>query len=70
MTYIGIGWLCSLLFLLLLKRENANREAGLRDEVIDGVDNEQANEKNGHYSSVDDARMAKGDEWSGFRYTL
>jgi hypothetical protein len=55
----------------LLKRENAKREAGLRDEKIDGVDNKHANgEKNGEFTSVDDARREKGDEWSQFRYTL
>lgn len=69
MAYIGIGWLCSLLFLIYLRRENAKREAGLRDEVIYGVDNPNARENNGVYDSVEEARMDKGDEWSGFRYT-
>ena len=44
LAYIAIGWLCSLLFLILLKRENAKREAGLRDEVIRGEENPKANE--------------------------
>lgn len=72
LAYIAIGWLSSLLFYLLLKRENTLRDAGERDEVIDGVENENefADEKNGHFESVQAARAEKGDEWSGFRYTL
>lgn len=69
MTYIAIGWLCSLLFLVLLRRENARREAGHRDEVIEGTDNPVAQEVNGRYKSVEEARIDKGDEWSGFRYS-
>lgn len=70
LAYIAIGWLSSLLFYFLLKRENASREAGKRDEVIQGVDNPSADEKNGRFKSVEEARTEKGDEWSGFRYTL
>ncbi|KAI0936632.1 hypothetical protein AcV5_004722 [Taiwanofungus camphoratus] len=71
LAYIAIGWLCSLAFYVLLKQENARRDAGERDEVIDGIDNKRANaEKNGRYESVEAARMEKGDEWSGFRYSL
>ena len=44
--------------------------AGERDEVIDGVGNKLAREENGHFSSVEQAREEKGDEWSGFRYSL
>jgi hypothetical protein len=69
LAYIAIGWLSSFLFLILLKRENANRNAGLRDEVIEGVENKRGDPKNGRFSSVDDARREKGDEWSQFRYT-
>lgn len=43
---------------------------GERDEVIEGVDNKHADEKNGKFASVQEARMEKGDMWSGFRYTL
>ncbi|KAL6310044.1 MFS general substrate transporter [Sparassis latifolia] len=71
LAYIVIGWVCTLMFFLLLRRENARRDAGERDELIDGVDNKRANaEKNGHFSSVEEARREKGDDWSGFRYTL
>lgn len=70
LAYIAIGWLSSLAFYFFLKRENARRDAGERDEVIVGVDNKHADEKNGTYESVEHARMDKGDEWSGFRYSL
>ena len=53
-----------------MKRENARRDAGEREEVIDGVDNKYAREENGHFASVEQAREEKGDEWSGFRYSL
>lgn len=68
--YIAFGLVCSLLFYVLLKRENARRERGDRDEVIDGVDNKFADERNGRYESIEAARREKGDQWSGFRYTL
>ncbi|KZT75148.1 MFS general substrate transporter [Daedalea quercina L-15889] len=70
LAYIAIGWLSSLAYYFLLRRENARREAGERDEVIDGVDNKFAHEENGHFESVEKAREEKGDEWSGFRYSL
>ena len=70
LAYIAIGFFSSLLYLLLLRRENAIREAGHRDEIIEGVDNKRAHEKNGQFESVEAARMEKGDLWSGFRYTL
>ncbi|KAF9462113.1 major facilitator superfamily domain-containing protein [Collybia nuda] len=70
LAYIAIGFFCSVLFGILLKRENGRRDRGERDEVIEGVDNKHANEKNGRYESVTEARIDKGDEWSGFRYTL
>ncbi|KAF7436681.1 hypothetical protein PC9H_003514 [Pleurotus ostreatus] len=70
LAYIAIGWVCSLVFLILLKRENARRDRGERDEVIEGIDNKLAHPKNGTYESVDAARLDKGDEWSGFRYSL
>jgi hypothetical protein len=62
---------CSLVLLILLKRENARRDAGERDEEIDGVDSKTADgEKNGRFASVEDARKEKGDMWSQFRYIL
>ena len=70
LAYIAIGWISSLALYIHLKRENARRERGERDEVIDGVDIKHANEKNGHFESVEAARREKGDQWSGFRYSL
>lgn len=82
LAYISIGWLTSLLYLIILKHENALRDAGKRDEVIrasgDGaeidIENDEemkkGNERNGVFESVEEARREKGDEWSGFRYTL
>ncbi|PPQ67081.1 hypothetical protein CVT25_005682 [Psilocybe cyanescens] len=68
--YIAIGLICSVIYAILLKRENARRDRGERDEVIEGIDNKQAHERNGTYKSVEEAKIAKGDYWSGFRYTL
>ncbi|CAL1695329.1 unnamed protein product [Somion occarium] len=70
LAYIAIGWISSLILLLYLRRENALREAGHRDEIIEGMDNKHAHERNGRFDSVEDARKEKGDLWSGFRYTL
>ena len=58
------------MYLILLKRENRKRALGLRNEVIDGIYDEYSNEKNGHFTSVEEARKEKGDEWSGFKYSL
>lgn len=69
MAYIDIGWLCSLLFLVLLRRENARRQTGQRDEVIEGVHNPNVRAENGTYTSIEEAKMDKGDDWSGFTYT-
>ena len=57
--------------MILLRRENAARDRGERDEVIAGEDNKHADgDRNGRFESVEDARREKGDLWSGFRYTL
>ncbi len=53
-----------------LRWENARRDRGERDEVIRGVVNVNAREINGVYESVEEARRAKGDKWSGFRYIV
>ncbi|PFH54784.1 hypothetical protein AMATHDRAFT_134158 [Amanita thiersii Skay4041] len=69
LAYIAIGFFFSAFFSVLLRRENARRERGDRDEVVEGVDNKRANERNGIYKNIEEARRAKGDKWSGFRYT-
>lgn len=66
--YIAIGLITSITYLLLLKRENARRDRGERDEIIG--DSSVGDEKNGRYATVAEAKQEKGDEWSGYRYTL
>lgn len=60
--YIGIGFISATVLLLLLRRENAKRLRGERDEIILGVNDEdlRVNEKNGRYESVEDAKRDKG----------
>lgn len=62
--------MCSILFAVLLKRENARRERGERDEIIRGAVSDRAHAQNGTYDSVEEAKVSKGDNWSGFRYVL
>jgi len=66
LAYIAIGWVCSLAYIVFLRRENNARDRGERDEVIGDL----GDPKNGRYGNVEDARREKGDMWSGFRYTL
>lgn len=81
--YIGFGIIASSVFYIGLRRENARRDRGERDEVIDGVypvgpggekeseeEREDRARRNGRFESVAAARMEKGDEWSGYRCTL
>ena len=55
-----------------LRRENAKRARGERDEIIVGVNDGKPgmNPRNGCYESVDEAMRDKGDKWSGYKYTL
>lgn len=68
LMYIGTGLIATATFRFLLKRENARRDRGERDEIIEG--REGGFEVNGRFESVEDAKREKGDEWSGYRYTL
>ena len=68
LMYIGFGLVFSSIYLVYITQENKRRDAGLRDEVIKGV--EGGDEKNGVYDSVADAKREKGDKWSGYRYTV
>ncbi|KAH9004776.1 MFS general substrate transporter [Lactarius hatsudake] len=78
LMYIAICIASSIAFYLLLRRENAARDLGVRDEVIEGVfrENEGAEEReerarrNGRFASVEEAKREKGDRWSGYRYIL
>ncbi|KAF7356491.1 MFS domain-containing protein [Mycena venus] len=68
LMYICIGIIANATFLYLLKKENARRDRGERDELIGqmlGEDN-----GNGRFATVEDAKMEKGDLWSGYRYIL
>lgn len=71
LMYIGFGIVFSLVYLFLLRAENARRDRGERDEII-GKSDEQDDprEKNGRFDTVEDAKREKGDEWSGYRYFL
>lgn len=69
--YIGLGLICSIIYHIYCVRENAARDRGERDEIIDGgVGETSAMDagKNGRYATVADAKQDKGDEWSGYRY--
>jgi len=68
--YIAFGLISSTSYMILLKRENARRDRGERDEIIESqVETHDArNETNGRYATVDEAKRDKGDEWSGYRY--
>ncbi|EMD39264.1 hypothetical protein CERSUDRAFT_82011 [Gelatoporia subvermispora B] len=71
LLYIGIGFITSVTYYVLLRRENARRDRGERDEIIKGVNDDRTDlAKNGTFSSVAEAKQEKGDEWSGYRYTL
>ncbi len=56
----------------MLRAENARRARGERNEIIVGVNDTEpgVNPKNGTFECVDDAKREKGDEWSGYTYTL
>ncbi|KAF7308926.1 MFS domain-containing protein [Mycena kentingensis (nom. inval.)] len=69
LMYICIAILSNALFLYLLKKENARRDRGERDEII-GSGGEGQDNGNGRFATVEEAKMAKGDNWSGYRYIL
>ena len=62
------GFASALALYLFLRRENVKRDRGERDEVIG--DSKDGDPRNGCYQSVEDAKRDKGDQWSGFRYTM
>ena len=67
-----MGFIAANIMLFFLRRENACRARGERDETIIGVNDDKPglNPKNGVYASVEEARADKGDKWSGYKYTL
>ncbi|CAK5283160.1 unnamed protein product [Mycena citricolor] len=73
LMYIAIGIIASITYYLALRAENARRDRGERDEVIgksEDADSERLAARNGRFESVAEAKREKGDEWSGYRYTL
>ena len=74
--YIAIGFFSSVFFLFALRWENVRRDRGDRDEVIGdasyrpSAQEQKLENENGRYRTVDEARRDKGDQWSGFRYSL
>ena len=72
LMFICFGLLASVALLIFLKRENARRDRGERDEIIENQveTHDSCNEKNGRYATVDEAKKDKGDEWSGYRYVI
>ncbi|KAH7890872.1 major facilitator superfamily domain-containing protein [Phlebopus sp. FC_14] len=68
LMYIAFGLISTLALRYFLKVENARRDRGERDEIIEGRDG--GFEVNGRFASVAEAKREKGDGWSGYRYTL
>ena len=68
LMYVTLGIIGTLILHYILKRENARRDRGERDEIIQGQ--EGGHIANGCFESVEEAKRGKGYEWSGFRYTL
>jgi len=67
--YSVVGCIASFIFIRMLRRENERRDRGERDEVIHGVKTE-GSRPGGTYESIEAAKEAKGDLWSGYRYVL
>ena len=40
LIYIGLGILCSVVYYFTLRTENARRDRGMRDEIIDGINDD------------------------------
>ena len=53
---------------IFLQLENARRARGERDEIIG--DPSTSTKERPVYESVEAVRIAKGDYWSGFKYSL
>jgi len=74
LMYIGIGIITTLISIYMLRKENARRERGERDEIIRGVtdvgDDKVPVGKGKVYDSLEQVKREKGDAWSGYRYTL
>jgi len=69
LLYVLLVFIGTAVMMFFLKRENDARDRGERDETI-GVKGEGPDTRNGTFATVEEAKLAKGDYWSGFRYTL
>ncbi|KAL4072803.1 major facilitator superfamily domain-containing protein [Scleroderma yunnanense] len=68
LMYVIFAIIATVTLRYTLKKENDRRDRGERDEVIQGQ--EGGHSVNGCFGSVEEAKREKGDEWSGYRYTL
>ena len=68
LMYILLAIISTVVLQEVLRRENARRNRGERDEVIEGKTG--GDSANGCFKSVEEAMREKGDEWSGYRYVL
>ena len=68
LMYVVLAIIGTVILRYTLKRENSRRDRGERDEIIQGQ--EGGHIANGCFESVEEAKREKGDEWSGYRYTL
>lgn len=61
--YIGLGFIAANVMFFFLRRENAARARGERDEIITGVNDGKPglNPKNGRYATVEEAMSDKGE---------
>ncbi|EJU02841.1 MFS general substrate transporter [Dacryopinax primogenitus] len=69
LLYVLLIFIGTAVMMFLLKRENDARDRGERNETI-GAQSDGAKNPNGTFGTVQEAKLAKGDYWSGFRYTL
>lgn len=66
LAYFALGFVFTLIMMYGLRKENERRERGERDEKIVGSPGElAAHGRGGTFTSIDEARTAKGDHWSG-----
>lgn len=77
LVYISLCMLASVAYYFMLRLENNRRCRGLRDEIIDGVNDKgdpetisRLSKLNGRFATVEEAKKEKGDNWSGYRYIL
>ncbi|KZT58300.1 MFS general substrate transporter [Calocera cornea HHB12733] len=69
LLYVLLCFTGTAVMMVFLKRENDARDRGERSETI-GMKGDGPENRNGTFETVGQAKLMKGDEWSGFRYTL